>query len=906
MGKKKKTTKKQYDVIRPRVWAAKILLMGPEEEETPPKTKKSHKLSPLAIYKKLFASVVFGRLYAMVAVAVLGATTLLWSVLGARLQANNADQLVDPYLFQDHHTFQGGEFPGAHTFLLKWPLFWLVRLFDYSSKAYIAITVAAVLLTVSMLVVILYRIERRPAVFGTLCLALASTLLLVPAMPYAGGLLPVNMAMLATRNLEYVLYIAALVFVIRAPSWRSFKFWAAAICLAILIASDKLFLAFAAGAAMLMLFIYALRRRPRLVDIAARWLLVALLSTLGAVILLAVINLSGITHIVGGAESSPYGLAQNSHDLALGALYGVMGLLTNFGANPAYDATKIQDMPHQLASRLTSISGPAYIVNLLIVVTGLAAVWFVIRNSLKKPKKADKKFDTAHTLALALLFTSVAALGVFVATDHYFAVDARYLTITVFALFITVAAYARQLTLRRNHTVIAGAIILGSIFLAVPGAINGYADDRSALTEVNERNSLVVQALSHHPVKALVGDYWRVLPTRQASKNKLNVIPLSSCAQIRDTLSSKAWQGDLRKQSFAYLLSLDQSLTDFPNCSLNQVVAAYGHPNSSLLVAGTFSEPKEELLFYDHGIEAKASGKQSSEPSQTLSSIVPISPSQLPDTSCDGPSIMNVVAHQDDDLLFTSPDLLNAVKAGDCVRSVYVTAGDAGYDQFYWLSRQQGSEAAYSNMLGFDHGWIQRIVKLSNNSYVTVAMPRDDTKIALIFMNLPDGDIDGEGFKTSNYESLAKLEAQKIRVIHAVDHQSSYTSGQLSDALLTLMSTFQPTEIRTQATRNMSDTYPDHSDHLAVGRYTQETYNRYLAALSSDSTPPPIYYYIGYPIRDMDPNVSDPELSQKEAAFFAYAKHDGGVCASEQLCQDSASAYTYYLAREYQQPPDGQ
>jgi LmbE family N-acetylglucosaminyl deacetylase len=910
MKLRKKTDRKRYDVIRPMVSITQVPKPRAAKAPKPkkPETKKKPEPAPvkrfslLALYKKLFASVVFGRLYAMIAVAVLAATTLLWAVLGARLHDNNADQLVDPYLFQNHTVLQQADFPGTHTFLLKWPLFWLIRLADYSNRAYIAVTVGAVILTVTALVIILYRIERRPAVFGTLCLALASTLLLVPAMPYAGGLLPVNMAMLATRNLEYVLYIGALIFVLRAKRVRSVYFGLACAGLIVLMASDKLFLVLSLGAAAIMLFVYALRQRPQLIHMAARWLLAGLLAAIGSAVVVAVINLNNFATISGGTDSSPYGVVHSSHDILLGVLYGGTGLLTNFGANPAYDATVIADIPHQVVARLASLSGPSYVVNLLIFGIMLAAAGSVLYSSLRKPKRTDKKFDTAHALSLALLFGTIVALGVFVATSHYFAVDARYLTISVFALFITAATFARQFTLRRNYTIIAGAVVLTSIFLGIPGALNSFADDRAALTEINERNGLVVQALGYHKVDALVGDYWRVIPARHVARDKLNVVPLSNCAQIRDTLTSKAWHIDMQKQSFAYLLSMDKSLTDFPNCSLKQVVAAYGHPNSSLLVAGTFASPKEELLFYDHGIQPAAPNQSAEESVQSLASITPIAPSELPDTTCDGPAIMNIVAHQDDDLLFQSPDLLHDVKAGNCVRTVYITAGDAGHDQFYWLSRQQGSEAAYSNMLGFDHGWVQRIVRLSKNAYVTVASPRDDPKISLIFMNLPDGDTDGYGFHATNYESLAQLETGDIRSIHAVDHQSSYTSAQLSNALLTLMDTFQPTEIRTLATVNMSDEFPDHSDHLAAGRYTQGAYQRYQAVVSPDVIPPPIYYYIGYPIHALDANVADPDLSQKEAAFFTYAAHDGSVCKSMEACAERGSTYSLYLARQYQQP----
>ena len=59
---------------------------------------------------------------------------------------------------------------------------------------------------------------------------------------------------------------------------------------------------------------------------------------------------------------------------------------------------------------------------------------------------------------------------------------------------------------------------------------------------------------------------------------------------------------------------------------------------------------------------------------------------------CAGGAIQ-IIAHQDDDLLFQSPDLLRDVDAGRCVRSVFVTAGDSGYGNDYWQSREEGAEA---------------------------------------------------------------------------------------------------------------------------------------------------------------------------------------------------------------------
>jgi LmbE family N-acetylglucosaminyl deacetylase len=488
------------------------------------------------------------------------------------------------------------------------------------------------------------------------------------------------------------------------------------------------------------------------------------------------------------------------------------------------------------------------------------------------------------------------AVGSFIITDHYYAVDARYLTISVFAIFITAATASSKRRWQPERVVTAGLVIAVGILLGVPTVISTYHNQRAALSGVNQRDSVITQVLSGHSVDILVGDYWRVEPTRLDSGNKQSVMPLSGCTQSQSNLSSQAWQPNLHKTSFAYLLTLDGSLTGYPNCSIKQVTNVYGHPNASALVAGSLSQPKELLLFYDHGIHKSA--PKAASPAKGPSTVLPISPSQLPYTSCPVPTTVNIVAHQDDDLLFMNPDIIHDIKAGYCIRTIYVTAGDAGNDQFYWLGRERGSEAAYSEMINSKAIWIERIVELSNHEFVTVANPQGNAKLSLIFMHLPDGNIKGDGFKASHYESLAKLYAGKISVIHSVDGQSSYSSNQLTSALNILLQTYQPTEIRTQASY-VSTIYPDHSDHITVGAYVKRAYKQYEIQQYGNQVTIPIKFYIGYPIHQMVANVSGPDLAAKEAAFLAYAKFDGGVCQSVQQCLTTPT-YGAYLTRQYQ------
>ena len=844
---------------------------------------------------KWYVTVRFGKVYAAVSLSVLLLSTAFWATLGARLQQSNADQLVNAYLFENAHTFKQALLPGQHTFLLKWPIFWLVHVLGSTGAAVIGSTIGVTLLTVAALAFLLYRIDRRPVVFGTLCLALASVLLLVPAQPYAGALLPVNMAMLATRNIEYILYIGSLLILIRWHEVKSFGFWLAVVCLGVVIATDQLFLSLSIGGACIALACYVFTRRWKLAQLSVKWFLASLFALAGAGLTTYLITKVGLTHI-SNQSSAIYGVVKDVNGLLKGAIFAILGLATNFGANPAYDATIFRNAPSIATKRLLSVGGFSFVVNVLVMLAALTAAARLLIASLMSGSKHSFHEDRASSLSLMLLWSSLAAIGAFVVTSHYYVVDARYLTICLFALFISLATYCRQKVWSKQRMVVLGGVLLLSVGLGTVFAVQTYQKQEAALKETDDRNSLVAQALSHHPVSTLAGDYWRVIPTKQAAKSHLKVMPLADCLKPRDTLSSKAWETDLSTNSFAYLLSFDKSLTDYPQCTLDQIVTAYGRPNASAVVAGSIESPKEALLFYDKGTHSSPSKNTANKPPAT---VVPITLEELPNTTCTSLTVMNVVAHEDDDLLFMNPDLLHDIKAGHCVRTVYVTAGDAGGDEFYWLSREQGSQAAYGKMIGTPNAlWVQRVIKVGEKAYITIANPKDNPSISLVYLRLPDGNLKGQGFSKSAHESLNQLNIGSINNMTSVTKQSDYNSQKLRDTLVRLMGVYAPGEIRTQSDLP-GQQFPDHSDHRAVGRFTQQAYVEYETKHFDNKVKIPLKFYMGYPVHEHPQNVFGTDLEEKEAAFLAYAAFDGGVCQNALQCSKN-SAYDAYLKRQYQ------
>jgi LmbE family N-acetylglucosaminyl deacetylase len=226
---------------------------------------------------------------------------------------------------------------------------------------------------------------------------------------------------------------------------------------------------------------------------------------------------------------------------------------------------------------------------------------------------------------------------------------------------------------------------------------------------------------------------------------------------------------------------------------------------------------------------------------------------------------LNIVAHEDDDLLFLSPDLLHAIQAGRNVRTLFLTAGDAGSDAAYWRGREAGMRAAYAQMCGVADAWTQTDAGIPEHP-IPVFTLSGHSSVSLAFMRLPDGGLDGSGSPTTKHESLQKLWTGSISTIHAIDGSSSYSKETLASTLISLISSFQPDHINTL---DYVGTYGDgdHSDHHTVAYLVQDAVQQY-------TTPHGLTGYEGYNISQRAANVFGSDLTAKQNAFYAYVPHD--------------------------------
>lgn len=241
-------------------------------------------------------------------------------------------------------------------------------------------------------------------------------------------------------------------------------------------------------------------------------------------------------------------------------------------------------------------------------------------------------------------------------------------------------------------------------------------------------------------------------------------------------------------------------------------------------------------------------------PSPTPTPIPPC-PTPIPSATPTSPVDVNFVAHQDDDILFMNPDILNSVVAGHRQVTVYITSGSLG-DETYAMHREAGAIEGYQKLLqladamradahhfddlsGTFHGdskypagcasptphcfpCAEHADELSTPPPVTYSMERqtlpigsrcleaaniDDGRVLLIFLRVQvpcavDGNFDPAN-PCPNQVDLATLFTSpdnNLQIESTFVGQPGYTKQQLGDTLVDILNFVRPDIVRTQDT----------------------------------------------------------------------------------------------------------
>lgn len=256
---------------------------------------------------------------------------------------------------------------------------------------------------------------------------------------------------------------------------------------------------------------------------------------------------------------------------------------------------------------------------------------------------------------------------------------------------------------------------------------------------------------------------------------------------------------------------------------------------------------------------------------------------------------MSVWAHPDDDLLFLQTVIGADIAAGDCVRTIFLTSGDAGRGGEYATGREAGIMRAYDVMRGSSTPWQQQATTLATGAQATVWQPADDPRLSVVFFHLPDGNLYGQGYPATGELSLAKLAADKILTIPSVGGAYQLSWSQIVESLRELIGQFAPTTFHTHVPGS-AQTWAkgDHADHAITGILARSAWQ--AAGLAESQ----VSYAVGYQTVGYPANLGGAALAGKLAAFRVYAAGDSVVVG----CHDDATCLALprfgdWLQREY-------
>ncbi len=256
-----------------------------------------------------------------------------------------------------------------------------------------------------------------------------------------------------------------------------------------------------------------------------------------------------------------------------------------------------------------------------------------------------------------------------------------------------------------------------------------------------------------------------------------------------------------------------------------------------------------------------------------------------------GPLSLQVVAHQDDDLLFMNPDLGDDIRSGRPVVTVYLTSGESNAKDVpgYIAQRQAGVRAAYAAMAGVADDWRGSALPVDADHSVEQYELSARPEVKLIFVNLPEDHGGSHALRRLWADRSESVRATTLLPAGAqVPRRYRYTRYALLDVLLTLMTRFQPTVVRTQDS-NPDTAYPhwrpfhDHPDHLMTAKFTDEA-----AQLYRRSARQPVFVqvnYRDYNIETVPVNLDETQRRGKLDDFAEYRAHDPMV-GDQQSYQD--------------------
>ncbi|HET9111699.1 MAG TPA: FG-GAP-like repeat-containing protein [Ktedonobacterales bacterium] len=255
-------------------------------------------------------------------------------------------------------------------------------------------------------------------------------------------------------------------------------------------------------------------------------------------------------------------------------------------------------------------------------------------------------------------------------------------------------------------------------------------------------------------------------------------------------------------------------------------------------------------------------------------------------TTCPNGSILNIVAHEDDDILFLNPDVDQAIQQGECVRTLFLTAGDNNSGSAYAAQREAGAESAYAYMAGVADQWSAAPLAINGHTlamYTLNGAPR----ISLVFFRLHEWADTGQTTLTALWNGTA------TGPITTLTGSDSYTrsdlittlSGILTQTAPDTVNTQDPTAVYEPGVPSSLSSVTDHPDHIAGALFSQQAWELTSASMQ-------LHQYRCDNIADSAADLYGSAVTRKSTIFDNYyLPYDSQA--------NDYTDYSYWVGRRY-------
>ena len=182
---------------------------------------------------------------------------------------------------------------------------------------------------------------------------------------------------------------------------------------------------------------------------------------------------------------------------------------------------------------------------------------------------------------------------------------------------------------------------------------------------------------------------------------------------------------------------------------------------------------------------------------------------------CHAGTLVTVVAHLDDDLLFVNPGISDKLQTGWCVTTVHLIGGANGANFDYVKLREKGTRLAYARMAGVTDAWIESTVMFGGKPVHRMVL-KQQPRVTLLELRMPGGAVRGGKVPLG----LMWDQGETITTYPINNDGSNATHYDRAETVATLKQILAPA---TEIYALNPDTVPfiEHPDHIYSARITR-------------------------------------------------------------------------------------